>query len=179
MKEKTEPVELSHKTLSIHKEKRTGNSLHDPLTGIYNYTAFEMFLKDADKYNIALLVAEITNMEEIVRNHGRSMGDVVRKEVAALLQRSFRSVDHICHISSNEFVIIMTRVDSSIKEQVKDKIRRINDQLQEPGQDFPSVFLCVGAAFSDRRNPKGSIFQDAESILIKQKLAGLSGCKIY
>ena len=26
MKEKTEPVELSHKTLSIHKEKRTGNS---------------------------------------------------------------------------------------------------------------------------------------------------------
>jgi GGDEF domain-containing protein len=51
--------------------------------------------------------------------------------------------------------------------------------LQHPKDDLPPVSLSVGVAFSDRENPKGDIFKDADTALYRVKEAGRKGCEIY
>ena len=51
--------------------------------------------------------------------------------------------------------------------------------LQHPKDDLPPVSLSVGVAFSDRKNPQGDIFRDADSALYRVKEAGRKGCAIY
>ena len=88
-------------------------------------------------------------------------------------------MDILCRIGGDEFVVVMTRVNSSMSQLVKDKITRINDLLQHPKDDLPPVSLSVGVAFSDRKNPRGDIFKDADAALYQVKEAGRKGCRIY
>lgn len=103
----------------------TYDALHDSLTGLYNNTAFRMLVKDADRYHTALLIAEVTEATQILSEQGQIAAEAIMKHAASYLRRSFRPVDHICRINSSEFAIIMSRVDSSIQEQVSRKIERM------------------------------------------------------
>lgn len=59
------------------------------------------------------------------------------------------------------------------------KIRKAADLLAHPKDDLPPVTLSVGIAFSDRENPQGDIFKDADTALYRVKEAGRNGCQIY
>jgi len=74
---------------------------------------------------------------------------------------------------------LLTRVNSSMAELVRNKISSINSTLQHPKDDLPPVSLSVGIAFSDRNNPQGDIFKDADAALYKVKEAGRNGCAIF
>ena len=174
-----EPIELSHRVPRLSHEDFSYDALHDPLTGLYNYTAFQMLVKDADRYHTALLIAEVSQIRQILDTRGQIEAERVLRYVADLLRRSFRSVDHICRISSSEFAIIMSRVDSSIREQLKHKIDRINESLGTPSGNIQPVSLIVGAAFADRVDPNGSIFEDAEDALNRMRASGDAGCALY
>ena len=110
---------------------------------------------------------------------GSSAAETIMKHAAGFLRRSFRPVDHICRINSSEFAIIMSRVDSSIREQVQRKIERINELLKKPENNLPVVSLAVGVAFADRTDPGDSILNDAEAALARLKEEGKIGCAFY
>ena len=62
---------------------------------------------------------------------------------------------------------------------VLNKINEANELLQHPKDDLPPVSLSVGVAFSDRENPQGDIFKDADAALYRVKEAGRKGCQIF
>ena len=179
IEDKIAPIELSHRMPHLSYRDYNYDALHDPLTGLYNNVAFEMLVKDADRYHTALLVAEVVDVERIVSEEGQIAAEAVLKHTAGFLKRSFRPVDHICRISSKEFAIIMSRVDSSIQDQVSRKIERINELLRKPENGLPAVSLAVGVAFADRSNPGSSILDDAMAALSKLKEQGEVGCSFH
>ena len=179
IEENSVPIELSHRTPHLPYQDYSFDALHDALTGLYNYTAFDMLVRDADHYHTALLIAEVTEAKQILAERGQIAAEMALKHVAGLLRQSFRSVDHICRISSSEFAVIMSRVDSSIQQQVSRKIERLNELLKKPVGDLPPVSLAVGAAFANRVNPNGSILEDAEDALARQKAGGTPGCAFH
>ena len=69
--------------------------------------------------------------------------------------------------------------DGKVVEFNINKIADANDVLQHPKGDLPPVSLSVGVAFSDRENPQGDIFHDADLTLYKVKEAGRKGCAVY
>ena len=73
----------------------------------------------------------------------------------------------------------MTRVNSSLRQLVTNKIAYANELLQNPKDDLPRTALSVGVAFSDRENPEGDIFKDADTALYRVKESGGFGCCIY
>ena len=172
-------VELSHHRPRLSYEDYSYNELHDPLTGLYNVTAFEMLAKDADKYHTALLIAEVPEEKRILAEDGQAVAEQVTRRVAELIKHSFRPVDHICRIGNARFAIIMSRVDSGIREQVTQKIDHINDVLQRPDDGLPAVSLAVGVAFADRVEPGDSILAEAESALRGLKAREGSGCAFH
>jgi diguanylate cyclase (GGDEF)-like protein len=136
-------------------------------------------MESADTEHMALLLIDVDYFKKINDSYGHAVGDRVLKRVAELLHSSFRSVDILCRIGGDEFAVVMTRVNSSMRQLVLDKIAQVNDLLQHPKDDLPPVSLSVGVAFSDRENPKGDIFKDADEALYRVKRAGRKGCEIY
>ena len=152
---------------------------HDALTGLFNRGAYDMLMKSVDTEHMALLIIDVDHFKTVNDTYGHAVGDRVLKRVAEILQSSFRSVDILCRIGGDEFVVVMTRANSSMRQLVLNKIKWANDLLQHPKDDLPPVSLSVGVAFSDRENPKGDIFTDADTALYRVKEAGRNGCAIY
>ena len=163
----------------IVREKLSHEASHDALTGLFNRGAYDLLMESTDKEHMALILIDVDYFKSVNDTYGHAVGDRVLKRVAELMRASFRSVDILCRIGGDEFVVVMTRVNSSLNALVREKIERMNDTLQHPKDDLPPVSLSVGVAFSDRKNPKGDIFQDADAALYKVKEAGRRGCAIY
>ncbi|MBO7708951.1 MAG: EAL domain-containing protein [Lachnospiraceae bacterium] len=161
------------------RERLSHEASHDALTGLLNRGAYDLLMENADKEHLALILIDVDHFKEVNDTYGHASGDRVLKRVADILRSSFRSVDILCRIGGDEFAVVMTRVNSSMGQLVMNKINRANDLLQHPKDDLPPVSLSVGVAFSDRENPKGDIFHDADFALYQVKEAGRKGCRIY
>ena len=160
-------------------ERLSHEASHDALTGLFNRGAYDLLMESADREHMALILIDVDYFKTVNDIYGHVIGDRVLKRVAEILRHSFRSVDILCRIGGDEFVVVMTRVNSSMSQLVLNKIRQVNELLQHPKDDLPPVSLSVGVAFSDRKNPKGDIFKDADTALYRVKEAGRKGCMIF
>ena len=161
------------------RDKLSHEASHDALTGLFNRGAYDLLMESTDTKHMALILIDVDYFKSVNDTYGHAVGDKVLKRVAELLRTSFRSVDILCRIGGDEFAVVMTRANSSMSQLVRNKMLQINDILQHPKDDLPPVSLSVGVAFSDRKNPKGDIFRDADSALYRVKEAGRKGCAIY
>ena len=163
----------------VTQEKLSHQASHDALTGLFNRGAYDLLMENVDKEHMALLVCDVDHFKQINDKYGHAIGDRVLKRVAEILQHSFRSVDIICRFGGDEFVVVMTRANSSMRQLVENKINKANEILMNPQDDLPPVSLSVGVAFSDRENPQGDIFEDADLALYRVKEAGRRGINFY
>ncbi len=153
---------------------------HDVLTGVYNRSVFEEFCIKNDRRDIALILADIDDFKKINDTYGHDTGDEVLKRTAAILSESFRSEDFICRVGGDEFAVIMMHANSSMKEPVRDKIRRANGQMQMLAKEgLPECSLSVGVAFGDRSDPEGTIYKDADTALYRSKKQGKNFCTFF
>ena len=141
------------------------DAMHDALTDLYNRAGYEEIMQTHENDRMAFLILDIDKFKEFNDMYGHAVGDSVLKRVAAVLKKNFRSEDYICRIGGDEFAVIMVNADSSLKELVKGKLKRIADELREENDSVPGATLSVGVAFSDREDPQGSIFEDADKAL--------------
>lgn len=153
-------------------------ALHDPLTGLYNHSAYTMLLKDADQRNIALILADIDAYWEYKKTNGDAAGERALQLVADVLKHNFRSVDFICHIGEDEFAVIMTRINNEHRPLIYEKVERINAMIEQH-DEVPPFRLSCGVAFADRENPQGDIFHDADIALKQIKAMKKSGVAIF
>ena len=129
-------------------------ALHDPVTGMYNNSGFEMLYNDADKNHIALIIMRVNGLPALP---GREKNDSIRR-VSEALRHYFRSVDLIFRLQENEFAVIMTRVTGELKQLISEKIADIN-------REIAPLAIYAGAALNDRENPSESMLDDADQAL--------------
>ena len=146
---------------------------------MYNHTAFDSLFRDSDPDHIAVLVADVDDYTAIKGEKGRAYGDRVIRRVADVLRGNFRSVDAICRLREDEFVIIMTRVTQAMHDQVFEKVELVNRILCQGDGELMPLSLSVGVAFSDRDKPQGDIFQDADTALNRMKEVRKRGCAVF
>ena len=73
----------------------------------------------------------------------------------------------------------MVEMTSDLSYTIREKVDAINQTLAQQDDGLPKVSLSVGVAFSDRPDPTGTIFQDADQALYHQKNHGKAGCSFY
>ena len=161
------------------RDRFTYDALHDPLTGLYNSIAFEILFHDADHDHIAVLIMDVDNYSAIKQERGSASANDMIRRTAEVLRGNFRSADHICRIKEDEFVVIMTRMTSQSKELVFSKIEHVNQMLKEERDGSVPIELSVGIAFSDREQPDGDVFQDADTALQRMKAIRQTGYAVY
>ncbi len=146
------------------------DAMHDPLTGLYNHSAFDILFHDADQAHIAVVIATVDDYRALRDRKGKDYADRVIRRVADVLRASFRSSDDVCRLQEDEFVVIMSRMTDAMQKLVFDKIEQISETLKKPQEGLSGICLSVGVAFSDQRRPQGDVFEDADAALRQKKM---------
>ncbi len=153
---------------------------HDALTGIMNRGAFDrlqVFLRDKDGY-LGLMIIDVDKFKLVNDGYGHEMGDRVLKMVAKLLEENFRATDYPARIGGDEFAVILTDAMPKIQEVIAEKVRFMNEVLQNPTDDLPKVSLSVGVAFSEHGFDE-DLYKKADAALYEVKENGRCGCRFY
>ncbi len=102
---------------------------HDALTGILNRKAIIELLKkellraDRQTAPVGVIIADLDHFKGINDSHGHLAGDVVLKEVAALMMKSVRPYDSAGRYGGEEFLIVCPACDAECAHGVAERLR--------------------------------------------------------
>lgn len=103
--------------------------LIDPLTEVMNRRGFERVLKiEIERAarnktkNFALLI-DCDDFKGINEKYGHSVGDLVLQEVSSRLVKAVRPSDHVARIGGDEFLILLSEIDTNTALQVAERVR--------------------------------------------------------
>ena len=151
----------------------------DALTGLYNRGAYDALLEEHQQ-DMALLLVDVDELKDVNDTYGHDTGDAVLKKVGSLLVRSFRGTDYACRIGGDEFAVIMTGVDSTLRHVVERKVEDVAAKLRDTSDGLPDTTVSVGIAFSESLQPGGlDIYRAADSALYVVKERGRNGHAFY
>ena len=143
------------KDINVEKERAIAQDKAanlDPLTGVYNRTAFERKVTqcvrraERDPCGVLMLL-DIDDFKRINDNNGHLVGDQALREVAQLLRATFRQKDIIGRLGGDEFLVY---IDDYLEEERL--FRRLSELLTQLDavSEFP-LASSIGVTFV-RRN---------------------------
>ena len=161
-------------------ERLTYTATHDALTGVYNRTEFDRYYRQIEKQqNVGMIVADVDHFKQYNDEFGHDIGDRVLCTAVEAMKRHFRTVDHISRIGGDEFCVIMPRTGQKDAGKIREKILEINRELSEENGDLPPVTISAGVAFWNRPDPDGSLFKDADTVLLELKKTRDDCCAVW
>ncbi len=150
----------------------------DPLTGISNRSGYDSFLTTHTR-NIALLLIDVDNFKNFNEVYGHDTGDAVLIKLAEALVTAFRSTDFPCRIEGDRFAVIMTNMNTELREAILTKSELGHAILDDDASDLPAVTLSVGAAFSTEGMNDQDIYHAASTALVQAKQAQSNSVIFY
>ncbi|MFT8932740.1 MAG: diguanylate cyclase [Acetobacter syzygii] len=157
-------------------------TIHDPLTGLYNRRYMEETLNTelsmASKNNttLGLIMADIDHFKHINDEFGHDAGDMVLRTIANEIQNSFRSNDIVCRYGGEEFLIITTShpLDTLIPrvENLRNTLSKLD--LYYNGQPLGKTTMSFGIAMWDKSlsTDTSAIIRKADTALYQAKKNG-------
>jgi two-component system, cell cycle response regulator len=101
----------------------------DGLTGCLNKRAFldelENKIRSAERFKkrLSLLVTDIDHFKSVNDTYGHATGDVVIKELGAILMRAKRETDRVARFGGEEFCVLCEETDTEGAVQLAERIR--------------------------------------------------------
>lgn len=164
-------------------------SMHDELTGLYNYRYLHPRMteefKRAERYHdpLACLVIDIDRLQSHNDAGGRGYGDRIIVTVAESLRKSVREVDVVARFGGDEFLVLLPSTHFAGSVTVAERIWR--DVVEHPPlPDAPAgnpITLSVGVALFPSRDvrTKDQLLRAADSALHHAKREGKNRVCVY
>lgn len=106
-------IKRLHDQMAMQKAKFERLSVHDELTGLYNYrylhTRLSEEFKRAERYHepFACALIDVDQLRAVNEMFGRSMGDATLRRVSDGIRRCVREVDVIARYGGDEFLVVL------------------------------------------------------------------------
>ncbi len=167
-----EDAEAKNAELEIAKNRIEHNSLHDPLTGLFNRRKLDLELdalsqhKSINRSRFAIIHLDLDRFKQINDTLGHAAGDAMLVHAAKILKHHVHEDDLVARIGGDEFVIVVH--NNCEREKLKTLSLNIIGAFRQP-MDFEG-FSCrcgvsIGIAFAEGHNV------DARKTLINADLA--------
>lgn len=195
--ENSHTEEILHRVATQLDRKRTADQLRmtlenglklavtDPLTGLFNrrYALPHMSrisTKSKETCNpFAVMVLDLDHFKKINDTHGHAAGDAVLKEIALRLKNNLRSVDLICRVGGEEFLVVMPDTDLTAARKTAERLRHVTEaNAVTVGQDTPDIWVTLSIGVSMGGNgdqaamPVEKIYDRADRALLGAKSHG-------
>jgi diguanylate cyclase (GGDEF)-like protein len=148
-------TKVEERTLELMEANRKLNelSITDGLTGLFNHRYFmralEAEYRRAIRYkrSLALLLLDIDHFKRVNDTYGHPCGDLVLRDLAALLKGCLRSADVAARYGGDEIAVILPETTESKASEVAEKLRRRleKNSFEWEGSSF-SITCSIGVA---------------------------------
>ena len=164
-------------------------SVHDSLTGLYNYRYLHSRLteefKRAERYHdpLACLEVDVDRLQLLNDAVGRDEGDQVLKAVAGAVRQTVRDVDVVARFGGDEFLVILPATHLAGSVAVAERVwRQVRDSgvLAYPSAGV-SLTLSIGVALYPSRDvrAKDALLRAADEALRHAKREGGDRICVY
>jgi diguanylate cyclase (GGDEF)-like protein/PAS domain S-box-containing protein len=156
-------------------------SLHDPLTGLFNRRYMEEMLEreiqrsQRNQQQISIIMLDVDNFKKINDTFGHAAGDTVLHNLGLFLLKYVRGGDIACRYGGDEFILVLPGASLKVTEQRAEKIRREAQSLMtDQYRKMPGGFtLSLGVAvYPDQGSNRKAILAAADAALYAAKEAG-------
>ena len=168
---------LTDRTRELEEESR-----RDPLTGAYNRTYLEKYLRqefeqaNKNDWPVSIAFCDLDGFKKVNDAYGHQAGDKVLQATAAILRGCVRRVDVVARYGGEEFVLVFPATDRDIVRAV---CERIVDAFQktrhELGPQSVPVTVSIGYATHGREqrfDTVEALLKAADQALYTAKLQG-------
>ena len=141
----------------------------DTLTGLYNRRYADVLFSQPkiDGTPSSIAIIDIDLFKNINDTYGHLSGDILLMHAADLLRRSFRKTDILFRWGGDEFLIVLTGVNSNTAYTLLEKFRELVYATPAIANDQAIGFtVTVGVADLDYSNIKKSIEKSDEMLYI-------------
>lgn len=132
------------------------SSNRDYLTGLFNRRFFfdscSGLLANAKRHDLDLTTAmlDIDFFKRVNDTYGHDAGDVVLKEVASILESSFRESDIVSRFGGEEFCILATNMSRQEAPKIFNKLRKtIEDMIIDYDGSLIKVTISIGVCLTN------------------------------
>jgi two-component system cell cycle response regulator len=161
----------------------------DGLTELYNYRYFHqhltMEIERERRYSrpLSLIMLDIDDFKEYNDRYGHPVGDLVLKNLAAILKSATRGCDVICRYGGEEFAIVLPETDKKEAANVCERMRQaVEDATMCDGEGTPigNISITVGlASFPADAEDKAQLIEKADKALYQGKRTGKNCTFLY
>ncbi len=168
------------KELREKKEELERLSVTDELTLLNNRRFFNQTLSAealrSGRYEhpLTLIMLDIDHFKPVNDTHGHDAGDIVLKDLAALLKRQLRETDTVARWGGEEFAIILPETPEEIGYHIGERLRQAVEahDFQVPGVTLNlTVSLGVATICQQAINPQ-RLLKRADEALFEAKNGG-------
>lgn len=153
IKRMSEHYALSLLNLRLRETLRL-ESIHDPLTGLYNRRYMEQSLERelarAERHHseLGVIMLDIDHFKHFNDTYGHEAGDRVLQKLAAYLKRHVRDEDIICRYGGEEFILIFPEISLEHLTKRGETLRKgIEQELNIKHQNkLLTITISLGAA---------------------------------
>lgn len=175
---------ISHHNVTQRKlaEERVKDlAMQDPLTGLGNRRAFQLFLKNEMRSNcrnrtpIGLALFDVDYFKNYNDEFGHAAGDQCLTSIGrVLLAHARRPDDHATRIGGDEFALILGNTGLEIVREIAESILKTINELNMVLNDSKQVTLSIGlvSIVPHALQKEDFLFQEADRALYRAKSAG-------
>jgi diguanylate cyclase (GGDEF)-like protein/PAS domain S-box-containing protein len=176
----SEHIAMALSNLRLHETLRS-QSIRDPLTGLFNRRfmeeSLELELRRASRNNrpLGMIMIDLDHFKFFNDNFGHEAGDLLLKELGALLRGNIRGEDIACRYGGEEFTLILPEGTGAVTRQraefYKEAIQRLDVHYR--GRPLGRITASMGVAlFPDHGRTAKALIEAADKALYRSKSAG-------
>ncbi len=155
-------------------------SIRDPLTGLYNRRKFEEFLRfeitraTRHEHVFSVIMIDLDNFKYINDTFGHPIGDMVLKELTAMLSAELRKGDVLARMGGDEFAIILPETNTASSLQVAHKLHQTlaGKEFELPVGKIRSTASFSLVSFPEDGKTEKEIYAAMDVVLYKAKALG-------
>ncbi|MBF0265665.1 MAG: GGDEF domain-containing protein [Gammaproteobacteria bacterium] len=166
-------------------------SLHDPLTGMWNRRYFDERLHEEWKrairsnFSISIIYLDIDYFKQYNDHYGHNLGDQCLKSVATCIKENIlRSGEITARIGGEEFAIVLPSSDEKSALAVAEKVRSKIEKLAIPHHkslvsQVVTISLGVATTIPQKGDLSEQLVENADKALYQSKENGRNQVTIY
>ena len=172
----------------VMEELLHNQSIHDPLTGLFNRGYMNKSLKKElnrarqDGQPLTIIMGDIDRFKQFNDRYGHEIGDIVLKQVSRIFKKIIQSSDIACRYGGEEFIIILpaTLLEEGVQlaERLRQSVKHL--EIEHLGQAIELVTISLGvASFPDSGNSVDRLCKAADTALYRAKTEGRDRVVVY
>ncbi|MBI4809273.1 MAG: EAL domain-containing protein [Nitrosomonadales bacterium] len=155
-------------------------SVRDPLTGLYNRRKFHEFMRyeiiRAERHvqGFSVIMIDLDNFKYINDTFGHPIGDMVLKELTAMLTEGLRKGDVLARMGGDEFAIILPETPAANGLLVANKLHQAlaGREFELPVGKIRSTASFSLVSYPEDGKTEDAIYSAMDVVLYKAKMHG-------